>query len=712
MLAVASGSPYTHAVQLVAWHSIADGPARRMTRVHHSRLSTPAVALGSVGVYALAFVVRLAFAEFNNDDYIYLTQGYQIVHGHVPHRDFGHPGALGQIYSSAALQWIFGHRLLGEMLYSSAMISLAAALTTWFGTRLSGSLAVGLMLGGISLLAFPRIYNYPKHIVLAAALAALWVYAAKPGRWSAAVLGATIAGAFYFRHDFVVYVGAGALTLILLRHPPRDWLPRLALPLGISVLLIAPLGLFFQFNGGIGSYARQALSFVWGTRQFESSASPLPSFRLDTSKPLLAITPAPPLAWPVTVRWPAELGAQERMDLEQRLGLGNAQPRGESWTYSLDGDREDQVRALLAVPGVSVGGVDPLTARPTEPPREGVFAGVQRRVPLLRLQVLPGVLAPTNGLPFLFFLSLALPAMGLVAFLWALRKGGKSRAPGGLLAFVGSSLVLCALALAGLLRPPLEDRLADVVIPCAFVAAWLLGLMLRPGDHPEGAARSGVDWPMQFERGARGLLVGLLLVVTALSMLTISPLQTVLSPGAMSSVLQAGPRGLWEVLNQRAHMLGTSPPLAAWAPPGATGLPALTRYVSECTDRSDQLLAMWFAPEVYFHADREFAAGRLFFLPGIWASLDDQVDTLLRLLQRPPPFVVADLDAYENMSNSFYLLDDYLFGAYRIATESRFGDGKVWYRVWVPRDRTPTSTYGPDELPCFRGAVSSAGTSL
>jgi hypothetical protein len=258
------------------------------------------------------------------------------------------------------------------------------------------------------------------------------------------------------------------------------------------------------------------------------------------------------------------------------------------------------------------------------------------------------------------------------------------------------------------MRAPLEDRLADVVTPCAVVSAWLLGLLIGPQRAPgqQMPVGDGPGWlpPGRFlsiaslGRAVRILLSASLVVVTAASVVTVSPLRSSLVPGA----IQAGPGGMLSAVLGKLRSVSTTPPIDAWSPPNATGLPALTRYLHECTAETDAILTMWFAPEVYFYADREFAGGRLFFLPGVWATLDDQVDTLLLILDRPPVFVVADLEAYENMANSFFLLDDYLFSAYRIAAESRFGGQSTWFRVWVPRGREPLGEYGQDALPCYR----------
>ncbi len=55
----------------------------------------------------------------------------------------------------------------------------------------------------------------------------------------------------------------------------------------------------------------------------------------------------------VTVRWHAEVGPADRVALERRYGLGNAEPiGGTSWRYQLGDQSRDNIRALIQDPSV------------------------------------------------------------------------------------------------------------------------------------------------------------------------------------------------------------------------------------------------------------------------------------------------------------------------------------------------------------------------
>ena len=77
----------------------------------------------------------------------------------------------------------------------------------------------------------------------------------------------------------------------------------------------------------------------------------------------------------VTVRWRAEVGPADRVALERRYGLENAEPiEGASWRYQLRDRSRDNIRALIQDPSVDdTGYVD-----------RDAFAAEKRQVGLIR----------------------------------------------------------------------------------------------------------------------------------------------------------------------------------------------------------------------------------------------------------------------------------------------------------------------------------------
>ncbi|MGH9202620.1 MAG: hypothetical protein ACRD2A_15455, partial [Vicinamibacterales bacterium] len=136
-------------------------------------------------VFVFSFFLRFndpggSFAGLTDDHFFYLTRGWQILFGDLPVRDFVDHGAPLYYYVGAAVQVVFGRGTLSELAFSTVAISLGAAMTFWLAARASGSIVLGLVGGLFHVLLEPRFYNYPKILVYAAAIPALWWFADRP----------------------------------------------------------------------------------------------------------------------------------------------------------------------------------------------------------------------------------------------------------------------------------------------------------------------------------------------------------------------------------------------------------------------------------------------------------------------------------------------------------------------------------------------------
>ena len=136
-------------------------------------------------------------------------------------------------------------------------------------------------------------------------------------------------------------------------------------------------------------------------------------------------------------------------------------------------------------------------------------------------------------------------------------------------------------------------RLADVAAPTFVLAAWLARRRANPTP------------PLFVGRLRRAGTVSLFL-------LTFWSVWTFAGAGVLMerSGGLAGVTRIWErvgAVNRQLHRR----PIDEWAPPGSTGLRALTRYVFDCTSPSDRVLVTWFAPEVFYYAERGFAGGQV-----------------------------------------------------------------------------------------------------
>src|SRR3954469_21563201 len=83
-----------------------------------------------------------------------------LVSGELPFRDFLDPGYFFTEFSSAAVQWLFGPNLLGELLLNAVFIASGCLMVAVVARRVTGRLGLGLAAGTLALLTLPRAYDY------------------------------------------------------------------------------------------------------------------------------------------------------------------------------------------------------------------------------------------------------------------------------------------------------------------------------------------------------------------------------------------------------------------------------------------------------------------------------------------------------------------------------------------------------------------------
>ena len=157
---------------------------------------------------------------------------------------------------------------------------------------------------------------------------------------------------------------------------------------------------------------------------------------------------------------------------------------------------------------------------------------------------------------------------------------------------------------------------------------------------------------------------------------------------------------MWEQLGAVNSRLRRRP-VDEWAPPESTGLPAVIRYLFDCTSPSDRVLVTWYAPDVFFYAERGFAGGQTFLYGGWHASVSDQRLTIERMQQQSVPIILAREDRVETFRQGFPLIYDYVRTRYRLA-ESTFGGVATPVLVFVDTRLDPTGEHPVLGLPCYR----------
>ena len=224
----------------------------------------------------------LGTPEFNNDHFVHLAAAQQVLFGEWPTRDFIDIGRPLQIVASAAAQRVIGHNLFAEALLVSAAFGIAAAFTAAIVFGLTGSLPVAAGAVIVEIVAFPRTYSYPKLLAIAAGLWVIACFLRRPGMLRQIMMAASVAIAFFFRHDLGLFVGVGGLVASMLAAPEASWRDRCrsaATFAGIVLAIVTPYLAYVQMNGGLSNYFLTALEqnqleagYVWPNPFAESEA--------------------------------------------------------------------------------------------------------------------------------------------------------------------------------------------------------------------------------------------------------------------------------------------------------------------------------------------------------------------------------------------------------------------------------------------------------
>jgi hypothetical protein len=150
-----------------------------------------------------------------------------------------------------------------------------------------------------------------------------------------------------------------------------------------------------------------------------------------------------------------------------------------------------------------------------------------------------------------------------------------------------------------------------------------------------------------------------------------------------------------------ANALAASPPL--YPSLQNSQLEGLVKYLRECTALDDRVLVSWFAPDVYFFAQRGFAAGSVALFGEHWSETRFQVRSVELLASQSVPVIITQNDDKE-FFRSYPLLVQYLNEHYQNMGATNFDspptDGGR-YTLFVRRDRQPARTHPITLMPCF-----------
>jgi hypothetical protein len=623
----------------------------------------------------VAFLFRFQAPEFHNDHFEHLSMARQVLFGELPGRDFFDPGRPLTVLLSAAAQALSGQTLLGEALLTIGALALGAAIVFWMASGLSRSLIAGVVAAMLVIVISPRLYSYPKILVFAVSLLAVWRYARSPSIWRAVALAAATVFALLMRHDFGLYVGiVSAAVLMMVRLKPdatrqvmsgasrTAWHPIAAYALACAVL-VAPYLAWMQYNELLASSTTTGVGSLVGAARL--TWRPL---RLDLSHGLVHLDP---VRGQVTVRWAAGTTDEDRRTLEERYALVQGHAEGDrTFSYAVTDDSRQNIRALVADPHVEdTGGINRGAAQIDSPAWNRWLS----RLGVSRLVVGP-FFSAADAEAWLYYVFWLIPIVAITAAALQARRAGVSP----------ELITLTCVALLGvllnlfLLRGSLDSRLPDVVVPAAIAGAWLAGELMR---------RVG-------RLAAAGRFVSV--AVSAVAVLILGSAVFTYS-GVAAATLLRSPTNV-AALGEATRFLRRRP-IETWSSPDNVGVQRLTQYVFECTAPEDRLLLVAYEPQVFYYAERLFAGGIEHFHQRRFSSAAEQARIVADLRRQRVPLVIVDNDRYRMLQDDYADVLAHVSRRYQPIGESTFGAVRSW-RIYA--DRTVKATRSWDDLPCFR----------
>jgi hypothetical protein len=630
--------------------------------------------LVGIAVWVGVTSFRWLTIDFDNDYFMHVAWATEVLRGQLPVRDFVEPGFPLQTLISFASMKLFGVQIAVEGFVACAFVGLGSVCTYRVCRMLGAARGLSLLAAITAALAYPRLYAYPKVFAYPAALLAIAAYVKSPRRLTLALTATMTSVAFLFRHDHGIWIAFVALIAFALAHR-SDW--RLASRsmaqfAALTGMFTSPWLLWVMMSG----YGEQYVRTLGGQGVDAVGDWRLPDrkFAFDATAPLLTMLP---IRYPeVGIRWHEETTNDVRRDREIRYRLAPVATSADA--YQLEDVSPENVIALLRDPVVhDTRGIDRQTARVPSGGFSWATQQVYQAVPLLRLRILPGVIRAENALPWLTYATFVLPWLLLVHAAWRTWRSARSLEPDAIIAVAAG--VMAIIAYQRLVRGSPDSRIGDVAPLTAIIGAYLTTHIWR--------VRGRWRWISR-------MTISVAALVTACSALGYGRVGTRLEVAGID-----GPTNML----RRAHGLYTSyrgRPLDVFAPPDATGLPLLARWLNACTEPEQRVAVIGFEPQLNVWAERGFAGGLAYFNLGWMSDPRDQRIALTRWRGQDVPFALmmaAEADAFPN---NYAVVSKWLDERYVAVAQSEFGGNKP-VTVYIERGRIAANTHEATGLPCL-----------
>jgi hypothetical protein len=487
--------------------------------------------------------------------------------------------------------------------------------------------------------------------------------------------------AFYWRPDHGLYVAAGvALAMVAAHGFRRPLVTRGALSAAATVALVLPFVALVIRTTDVGSYARGGLRFAW-TQHTTMDSHAVPRWPLHRITDVIQIAPTEVFAPVVSVRWAADTPPEQRHAVLARHHLAAIADEDERTTrVRLVSTDNQSIKSLINDPSIDdTAGIDrPSASLPlSEWP---LWDRLRFRHRWLGLRLFAGLddqRDASEGTAALFYL---LPVVALVVLVALRHRLAVAVDVPALAAFSAFVLIVEF----GLLRTPYDVRAVDGVA----MPAILLGCVVGVGTRFAVAGGKG-------RRLVSFCLVAAIVVFSVKAVASSGQFVDRVSWLAGDWRSAARMRGAWADMTSR---LVASPPLTYWT--GASAPPSirLAQYANACVPASERLAVLWFAPEIYYYADRLMALRHLVFVPGL-TSPEEQRLTAEKFTHSSPPVVLAPA-ALSTFTRSVF--PDLVADVERDYLKAGSLDEDGGYQVLVRRGRADAGTWGPGQWPCFR----------
>jgi len=280
-------------------------------------------------------------------------------------------------------------------------------------------------------------------------------------------------------------------------------------------------------------------------------------------------------------------------------------------------------------------------------------------------------LTRANASVFLYYFLRTLPlACAFLMIVRVRRNGDTSRLE---IARVATLVTMSVLLNLFILRDPVSARVGGMAGSFAVLSAWLV--------QRAWLTRSVV---------ARGS-AALVLAAAVWSVFAVANWPPRLARGRLTP----------SVVFSTIERLAASPPRYETMP--SSRYVQMVQYLRECTSPRDRVLLAWFAPDVYFFAQRGFAAGMAAVFGAHWSEPRFEERSLRIFAAQSVPIVIVRATD-ESFERSYPLTARYLHDHYHAAGTTDFGDPDIdagGYEVLIRNDRAPTRRHAPTSMPCF-----------